>query len=118
MPNNWPSDAVTVIAERSRVDLLRLLTGLRHLAGSTEPATDGPCDIPETQRQGGRSSRWWVRSRSPPRSGGRTAATLNAAPRAILLNEHDPPPERRGLSGPAASRPHRCVPSQAIRLAW
>jgi len=109
MPNNWASDAVTVIAERSRVDLLRLLTGLRHLAGSTEPpgapgtcrrnrhrwsagghatlqaATDGPCDIPETQRQGGRSSRWWVRSRSPPRGGGRTAATLNAAPRAILL---------------------------------
>jgi len=38
MPNNWASDAVTVIAERSRVDLLRLLTGLRHLAGSTEPA--------------------------------------------------------------------------------
>ena len=30
-------DAVTAIAERSRVDLLRLLTGLRHLAGSTEP---------------------------------------------------------------------------------
>jgi len=67
--------AVTVIAERSRVDLLRLLTGLRDLAGSTDPpwstgylppqpapvvcrghatlqaATDGPCDIPETQRR-------------------------------------------------------------------
>ena len=67
--------AVTAIAKRSRADLLRPLTGLRHLAGSTDPpwstgylppqpapvvcrghatlqaATDGPCDIPEAQRR-------------------------------------------------------------------
>ena len=30
-------DVVSAIAERSRVDLLRVLTELRHLAGSTEP---------------------------------------------------------------------------------